>query len=261
MTDSSVELKELNPDIDPRLMETPLPNVLALQKGLRGDELSNPEIYLREFLNASHYFRQLSNGDEYKKPDKENNGENDAISSSYEIDFKLLISNSMGEGKRNTSLQKIEYRPGMVAAVPPKSKKQYYEVTYIAKLLRGYAAEDLEKRNYTKEHEVEVRDLDNFVKVLQTNKNILFFMPSTFSYFDKTLSRDEKVCILTNALEHDMLESFSYRQKHENDKDTFLSTILDDDFIVWKHENNRLVVKDVIPLKKSKTFMHLADFA
>lgn len=67
MTNSSVELKNLNPDTDPRLMETPLPNVLALQKGLRGDELSNPEIYLREFLNASHYFRQLSNGDEYKK--------------------------------------------------------------------------------------------------------------------------------------------------------------------------------------------------
>ena len=34
----------------------------------------------------------------------------------------------------------------MVAAVPPKSKKQYYEVTYIAKLLREYAAEDLEKQ-------------------------------------------------------------------------------------------------------------------
>ena len=261
MSDNSVELKDLNPDIDPRLMETPLPNVLALPKGLRGDPLNNPEIYLLEFLNASHYFRRLSNGKEYKKPDNENHGENDAISPSYEIDFKLLISNSMGEGKRNTSLQKIECKPGMVAAVLPKSKKQYYEVTYIAKLLRGYTAEDLEKRNYTKEYEVGIRDLDNFVKLLRTNKNILFFMPSTFSYSDKMLSRDEKVSILTDALEHDMLESFSYRQKYVNDKDTFLSTILDDDFIVWKYEDHRLVVKDCIPLKKSNTFMYLADFA
>lgn len=78
MTDSSVELKDLNPDIDPRLMETPLPNVLALQKGLGGDELSNPEIYLREFLNSSHYFRQLSSGDEYRKPDKEHPGYGEA---------------------------------------------------------------------------------------------------------------------------------------------------------------------------------------
>ena len=146
MTDSNVKLKDLNPDIDPRLMETPLPNVLALHKGIRGDESSNPEIYLLQFLNVSLYFRQLSNGDEYKRPDNENNGENDAISPSYEIDFKLLISNSMGEGKRNTSLQKIECRPSMVATVLPKSKKQYYEVTYIAKLLREYAAEDLEKQ-------------------------------------------------------------------------------------------------------------------
>lgn len=86
-------------------------------------------------------------------------------------------------------------------------------------------------------------------------------MPSTFSYSDKMLFRDEKACILTDALEHDMLEAFSYRYKYVNDKDTFLSTILDDDFIVWKHEDNRLLVKDVIPLEKSKTFMYLADFA
>lgn len=45
-----------------------------------------------ELINNSSYFKSKSNGEKYKLPDSESNGENDANTRLYGLDFKLLVS-------------------------------------------------------------------------------------------------------------------------------------------------------------------------
>lgn len=45
--------QDFDPNIDVRIHEMILPNALAFKKGIIKEKSSNPEIYLREFLNHS----------------------------------------------------------------------------------------------------------------------------------------------------------------------------------------------------------------
>ena len=113
MSENINTLNDINTNIDSRIIEKNLPIVLSLKNGVKGEEYSNPEIYLREFINELYYFTNLSNNEEYYAPISGINDECDAIPSCFQIDFKTLISSSMTNGKRKTSFQRIKKVPGV----------------------------------------------------------------------------------------------------------------------------------------------------
>ena len=65
----------------------------------------DPEDYLREMLNESSFFMDKTGGEKFHKPPEEAHGENDAVTENYEIDFKIVFSNSLQYARQNTSEQ------------------------------------------------------------------------------------------------------------------------------------------------------------
>lgn len=251
--------QDFDPNIDVRIHEKILPNALAFKNGIIGEKASNPEIYLREFLNHSQYFRKLSKGEDYAAPESEAHGECDAISSAYEIDFKTLISSSMANAKKNTELQTEKCASGVTLTISSRSNRDY-SGSYITRLLRGLSLDEIENKQYSSsEQEIGVKDLEKFLKVLLKHKNILLYLPASFSISGVEQGEDP-VGILTHAFQHDLCSCLRYRSNHVPDKDTFFCTIYEKDFCIWKWGNGRLVFEEAVLLSASKTFMYLAGF-
>ncbi len=74
-----------------------LPAVLIKDNFVKGDSFSY-EDWMLEYTNLSKHFLNLSGGEKYRKPASEANKECDCISSTYELDFKRLISTSFMYG-------------------------------------------------------------------------------------------------------------------------------------------------------------------
>lgn len=85
-------------------------------------------------------------------------------------------------------------------------------------------------------------------------------MPSRFNI--KNLKKEENpISILTNALIFDCRSFMEYRHESIPNKDTFLSTIYENEFVIWKYEQLQLRFIESIPITSSKTFMYLEQFA
>ena len=85
--------ENLNPNIDPRIKFKLLPPATIIKNFVDGEPDCNYENYLLELLNKSSHFKDKGQSP-FSKPLNENNGQCDAISKSYEIDFKLLSSST-----------------------------------------------------------------------------------------------------------------------------------------------------------------------
>lgn len=75
------------------------------------------EDYLLDILNWSGYFRRKSKDrSEYVAPKSQDNGEADAYSSDYQIDFKLLIDEEMmrGMSKNKPTVDKKYINQGII---------------------------------------------------------------------------------------------------------------------------------------------------
>lgn len=76
---------------NPELTIKPMPPSAVISNFVEGISDCNYEIYLRELINNSTYFRDKGKS-AYSEPPSEEAGQCDAISEEYELDFKLLYS-------------------------------------------------------------------------------------------------------------------------------------------------------------------------
>ena len=76
---------------DSELTIKPMPPSAIIKNFVEGVPNCNYEIYLRELINNSTYFRDKGKS-AYSEPPSEEAGQCDAISEEYELDFKLLDS-------------------------------------------------------------------------------------------------------------------------------------------------------------------------
>ena len=246
----------LDPNVDPRLAESPLRNALWTKYGVKGDENSNNEYYLLELLNASPFFQDKSGGQKYGAPQSESNGECDANSEKYQIDFKVLISSSMAEAKANTEIQIEQVKPGVFYYTMSKDTEKVYHGSILLKVLRGYTCEDILTEKYLDEKGA-IKDIHGMLKLLDKPKNLFLFYPSRFT-FTEEMELGEKLNILNEAMQYDVYKLFEIRKHNKrNQFETFLCTIMEDLFVVFGDAGNRLTVVDVIKTEKCPTFKHL----
>lgn len=81
---------------DPILKISYLPAPLIISKYVENKPNCNYEVYMRELLNVSKFFLEKSHQESYTAPDSEEKGQPDCISSSYNLDLKLLLPKTVG---------------------------------------------------------------------------------------------------------------------------------------------------------------------
>ena len=114
--------ENLNPNIDPRIKFKLLPPATIIKNFVDGEPDCNYENYLLELLNKSSHFKDKGQSP-FSKPLNENNGQCDAISKNYEIDFKLLSSSTRLQASHLFSPGISNYGDGIIGI--HESKKNF----------------------------------------------------------------------------------------------------------------------------------------
>ena len=239
-----------------------LPTTLLISKFIDGDPNSNYEIYLREFLNSSEFFLQKSKGETYSGPPIENDGQCDCISSNYKIDFKMLISKSMAQGKSIFSDSISQIIPGAYAYGSSKkspSDKDYkpIEATVLHNFFRDKSINDLFEIDSTnKSTSQAINDVKSTLNSVNKPKNILCMLPYSYVFDNETdYNSQEKTAVKTISCDY---TSFcQYRLSVQPKFETYISFVFHNYFIILQYLKGGLIVVDKISLDKSKTFQHL----
>ena len=135
-----------------------------------------------------------------------------------------------------------------------------YKAGNLLKILRDYTYEDLLNGRYDSASEIEVNDINDLVEVSKTPKNILFYLPTQFSV-SETVTIEESQNILKEAMIEDAYKLFRLRGKMAPGWDTYLWTILDDQFVIFGDNNIELYIADIVDTTLSNTYCHIVSLS
>lgn len=239
-----------------------LPTQLIIKDFVRGCDYCNYELYMRDFINASTFFLTKSHNKLYTSPLSEEKGQCDCESDNYQLDFKLLLSETMGQGKREFSWSITQFRPGITFYGGPNttiSSPNYKEInaTYLHVAFRTTDFEKLCSMGETipKQHGYE-RDISLILKDARKPKNILWMLPYEFYYTEHLCYEDGRSRIIS-ALNKDMLNLIRYRKLKQPKYDTYIAFIYDDNFIILNSKNTELEFVDEVKLTNSEIYQKL----
>ena len=176
------------------------------------------EIYLREIVNASAYFKGKSNGAKYNAPSEEAHGEWDCISNNYSIDFKLIASETALRARNLFSSGIHKITEGVTAYTVPKitSSHPKYKPIRATRIFAALRSMDLtylkEIRNSKQKSQGIETDIRALLETLETQKHILMFFP--YEFFTETDNDFSTVVSeVAEVLSQDFSEAFKYRKE------------------------------------------------
>lgn len=235
---------------------------VVLNNFVKNEEDSNYELFLLEFLNRSKYFQGKSKYNLYQKPIKESNGECDAISIEYSIDFKLLVSPSCCKALRLTSnsIKKTIMGIGYGNARTRESQK----MTWLHNLFKDKKLNDLllirnEEENISSK-DIHDYDILNTLKTMETQKNLLLFFPFRF-YTDEAIAFDKMLKIINKNLQYWFGTLAEYRELFGTDFEAYLLTEYDNHFLLYLFSSSGFELLEVFDDSQLPTYQKLLDYA
>lgn len=238
----------------------PLPAELIIKNFVINEQECNCEKYLLELLNKSRFFLSKSSGQEYTLPQSEFNGECDYNSDKYCFDLKLIGSQTLMEAKSTLSTGKVLLAPGVWAITSSKVKGKQ-KTTRIHVALRELRYVQLSQiRNKTKGVTKIEKDVRQFLKKLETKKNLLLFFPYHFR-FDNDHAFEEGVAQIQEALNGDFCSAMEYRNSVRAEFDTYFAFLYDEYIVFMEEKDNLLFYVDSVKLNESPIYMKLASYA
>ena len=109
-----------------------------------GRPLYTYEEWTRELINHSNAFKELTRGAEFHAPVSEANGECDAVSDAYQLDFKLIFGKSMMRAVSLTSSRRVSER-GITFRQPGISYAKEQRGLRLHAILRDYSLAKLDE--------------------------------------------------------------------------------------------------------------------
>lgn len=238
------------------VMITPDLFVKDLMQDYSGRPLYTYEGWTRELINHSNAFKKLTKGAEFHAPASEANGECDAVSDTYQLDFKLIFGKSMIRAVSLTSSRRVSGR-GITLELLGKSYVKEQRGLRLHVILRDYSLAKLEELLNTesdKQLGEEDREVRGLLCSINHSKNLLLIYPCRFEGIDRLPELEETV---NAALYYDFRNVLDVRRIHHPDKDTFLSYFCDDRMVVIRASGHGLVKFDDIMVAKSRTYMDI----
>lgn len=206
------------------------------------------ELYLRDFINNSVYFR--SKYGTFYPPNDESHGEDDANSMIYSLDFKRFISQDECKFRKKTNIPQnytINYND--------KSNKtnKYFDIFRCMKNLKLEDFEKIKVKKFKFKNDTFRKEVENMVdRLLMKNKNIMLYLPKIIVGSDiNDIISFINICLKdmlkfrSNYVKKDLYFTFIHKNNiNENDCK----------FIVLQYKNDKLILVDMIDTKCSKHF-------
>lgn len=220
------------------------------------DDQYNYEKYLLELINHSKLVKDYDN-QRFHHIKNQSNGECDITNKLYDMDFKLLIPQDTVEKLSNYSSQIVKLTDGVISYCDSKQHGKYTIYNYLG-LLNHKTKENIiniknKKYNCTKE-EIIIKKL---LKNIETDKNVLYFIPIEI-IIDENTNYNKQVC---NAIENfsNYIEGIIEYRNSCVKKDTYISFIANEYFIMAKYQLNKFNFYDQVKTKNSKLFTEIKD--
>ena len=251
-------LVEAVPGAERLIFATITPDLFVkdLMQDFSGRPLYTYEEWMRELINHSNAFKELTRGAEFHAPASEANGECDAVSDAYQLDFKLIFGKTMIRAVSLTSSRRVSDR-GITFELPGKSCAKEQRGLRLHVILRDYSLaklDELLKTESNKQLSEEDREVRGFLRSINHSKNLLLVYPCRFEGIDRLPELEETI---NAALYHDFRNALDIRRIHHPDKDTFLSYFCDDRMVVTRASGHGLAKFDDIMVAKSRTYMDI----
>lgn len=237
-------------------MITPELFVKDLIQDYSGRPLYTYEEWTRELINHSNAFKELTRGAEFHAPVSEANGECDAVSDAYQLDFKLIFGKSMMRAVSLASSRRVSER-GITFRQPGISYAKEQRGLRLHAILRDYSLaklDELLKTESDKQLSEEDREARGLLRSINRSKNLLLVYPCRFEGIDSLPGLEETI---NAALYHDFRNALDVRRMHHPDKDTFLSYFCNDRMVVTRASGHVLAKFDDIMVAKSRTYMDI----
>lgn len=256
--------------VNPYLCTTLLPPALFVKGFVANESRCNYESYLLEAMNSSSCFLSLSGGEMYVHPSSESDGEYDAVTEKYSIDFKLVEGNSLMEAKNLLAPGITKDSNGVICW--HVSKKSYNTLAvYLNRALRRLGSDDISmiiksdpkpiKINKRTEDNIDQQieyELKMLVENLLTKKNLLLFLPETFSFVEGvSYGDDDAIRIIGQALEFDYRVVFDYRLRERSEYDTYMCCLYADYFLIYRNMDSKLEFVDKVSCSLCDTYNYL----
>lgn len=251
--------------MDKTLTAKLLPAALICKGFITGMADCDYEIYLREVVNASIYFKSKSDGQVYTAPPDESHGEWDCISENYSLDFKLIASETALRARNLFSDGIYQMAEGVTAYCGPKvdadnPKYKPIQATRIFAALRSVDLAELKSIRKSKEKQQGIEtDIKALLDTLETQKHILMFFP--YEFFTET-DNDFSVVVsdIIEALTQDFSEVFKYRKEVAAQFDVYFTFLYEGHFILAELCENELKLVEDIKETSSPTYMKIKSY-
>lgn len=193
------------------------------------------EHFLIDVINGSLYFAQKRPFTEhYKLVDEQSHGENDIFSSTYQLDFKLLISDEVMRAL-NKNMPEVDYSKMAQGFIFTKTKEKVSDIppNCILRDIEESKIEDLRKDNYKN------NTMKSFVKNLNKPKNLFMYYPYEYKGVSEIMMRgleSQTTDIFKNVL--------TYRDELDLNKDTFVCFKINDFFAILEWVDKHFILRE-----------------
>lgn len=243
-----------------------LPASLINTNFVEGNPNSNYEKYLLEFVNASSFFHDKSEGQVYTAPESEHCGQCDCISEHYTLDFKMIVSPTMARAKNLFTQSICQPCPGVTmygdAKVKPSDKRyRPIEATVLHTWLRNLSVDELCQISLSDDFSIPAyKDIKYILSAINKPKNILCMLPYEYVYegqSDIELLKNE--VIKTVSVDYRSLAD--YRMKVQSEYENYVAFIFNNNFFILQFRESSVDVVDIIATTESKIFCQLKSVA
>ena len=233
-----------------------LPAAVIVKNFINGHPADNEE-YLRDFINLSKLVTEKGNEKFTLRNHREQSDrQSDIYNSNYELDFKILSDPRYMEGKNLLSRSITEITPGVT--VYDKSKVDgEQQACFINRCFRDKSLADLIKIRQNGSSLPEEKVIIHILEEMSIDKHILFFLP--FNFFFQGIETEDKVAqFLIKWINDDLRELMEYR-KEKVDKDTYISFISNQFFVISKEQEKELSLYDMVNTNQSELYKYLMN--
>lgn len=193
------------------------------------------EHFLIDVINGSHFFTQKRPlTEQYILVEEQSNGENDVYSSTYQMDFKLLVDADVMKA-RSRNMPEVDYSQMSKGFIFTKTKEKVSEVPVnkILKDIQECEVEDLKRDSYKND------TIKSLIKNLKKSKNLFIYYP--YEYNGVTNG-------MLNGLEENVTNIFKniliYRDGLNLQKDTYLCFKIDKYFYILEWVDRHCIIRD-----------------
>lgn len=210
------------------------------------------EDFLIDIINLSHFFKsKIPIWDRYTLTKDQSHGECDACSTTYQLDFKLLIDEDIMRA-RVQNMPEIDYSRMSEGFVFTRTKEQISEVPHnnLLRDIKESTVEDLRYERYKN------RTITRLVNNLKKPKNIFLYYPYEYEGINPSMMRDLEPSgtgIFENIL--------SYRDELALKKDTFVCFKINQYFMILEWTKRSLVLRDAVDEMLCSNYMDLKTYS